>query len=194
MRPASDSATGPASDGDGRRDRQPPGPRRCRASCSAPTAGRSGTRGVSLLVDGRSVAVGTTDADGRFRLEAAPGRYDVRFSAGRDGVLWMDGVVVDGRGLEGTFRLSPAARLDVVVTSDGRAASGLPVVVSATDDVGARVLAAAETDGRGAATFPELAAATSSSRSPTDRAPRFGAGSPSTGAPSSPSRSRTPPR
>ncbi len=121
--------------------------------------GRAIANATVSLLQGKVAAEGTTDAEGRFRLDAVPGRYDVRIVAGGDGVLMMDDVIVDGRGLEGTFRLSPAAKLEVFVTIDGRAVAGLPVIVSASDDpVSSRVFAQAATDGRGAVSFPELAA------------------------------------
>ena len=111
---------------------------------------------VTLAQAGKVVAEGTTDAEGRFKLDVSPGRYDVRISAGRDGVLMMDDVIVDGRGLEGTFKLAPAAKLRVNVTTDGRGVAGVPVVLRASEDPGARVVASETTDGRGVATFEEI--------------------------------------
>lgn len=103
-------------------------------------------------------ADGTTDAEGRVRLEVAIGIYDVRVSAGRDGVFDAQGVVIDGRGFDGKFQLTPAASLEVAVTREGRGLGGVPVTVRANEDGSTRVLVSGSTDGSGTVRFPELVA------------------------------------
>ncbi len=144
------------------------------AAAEATKADLAALAGVVVGVDGRPVAnakvtlrggggveaEGTTDVDGRFRVDAPVGRYDVRIAAGRDGVLFMEGVIVDGRALEGTFRLTVPAALIVEVTEDGRALSGFPVTLRDGEEVASRTLATGVTDGGGRARFEDLVAGT----------------------------------
>ena len=144
------------------------------AAIEAAKADLAALAGVVVGVDGRPVAnakvtlkggagveaAGTTDVDGRFRIDAPVGRYDVRIAAGRDGVLFLEGVIVDGRALEGTFKLTVPAALTVEVTEDGRALGGFPVTLRDGEEVAAHTLASGSTDGTGRARFEDLVAGT----------------------------------
>ena len=159
-KPRPDGATGPA-----------PAPA---AATEASKADLAALAGTVVGVDGRPIAnakvtmkggggveaSGTTDAEGRFRIDAPVGRYDVRIAAGRDGVLFVAGVVVDGRALEGTFQLTVPAAVTVEVSEDGRALGGFPVTLRDGEDAAARVLETGVTDGSGRARFEGLVAGT----------------------------------
>lgn len=106
--------------------------------------------GVVLRADGRP-AVGArvelvgpdgvrhgvlADAEGRFRAEVAPGRYDVLVRAGFDGWAFLADVWVDGRPLANALELSTAVTVRVEAQLDGQALSGAPARLRWTPPAG----------------------------------------------------------
>jgi len=130
-------------------------------AAAAPAA--LGLDGVVLTADGRPASharvqafdasgasvLALTDAQGRFHLDLAAGRYDLVLRAGRDGALVVRGLLVDGQALATPLQLEGASTLEVSVTKDGRAAPGLPVRARLLFDGASQLVAEGATDGLG---------------------------------------------
>ncbi len=130
-------------------------------AAAAPAA--LGLSGVVLTADGRPASharvlafdangasvLALTDAEGRFHLDLAAGRYDLVLRAGRDGALVVRGLHVDGQALATPLKLTGASTLEVHVQKDGRAAPGLPVRARLLFDGANQVVADGSTDGLG---------------------------------------------
>lgn len=130
---------------------------------AAGAAAALGLDGVVLTADGRPASharvqafdangasvSALTDAEGRFHLDLAAGRYDLVLRAGHDGALVVRGLLVDGHALATPLKLGGAGTLEVRVQKDGRAAPGLPVRARLISDGANHVVAEGPTDALG---------------------------------------------
>lgn len=111
----------------------------------------SGARVALLGADGATFSA-VVDGDGKFRVEAPAGRYDLLVRGGLDGALFLADVWVDGRPLAGVLELAPAVTVRVEASLEGRPLEGAPVRLRWAPEGGAapREVAAGATDRDGA--------------------------------------------
>lgn len=162
--PYPSSAGGLAARGLARRDGTGPGAdAAARAPVEAAAPAPKALAGVVIGPDGQPVAgaqvrlvaadgtvlLATTDGDGRFRLEAPAGRYDLVVRAGADGTLWLRDLLVDGRPLAAPLELAAAGTMRVEATLDGQPLRGAAVRVRVGADSVPRTVAEGTTDADG---------------------------------------------